>query len=652
MNAQYGIALSQTNPVYSTKIFGNNIFSLHSNWSFFGITVQDQLMPPISQVLIYDNTIYTATQGSFWTGFNFNSCQGDLVNGATGNGYYNYQIYGNAMGVDGSSSDDLFYAGFQFTQNKQIESYNNTVGGGGSPSNIIAGGFPQAYYSYNNEMRHRCNTADGTFVGAGFYGTNNNSNPGEANNPVAQGFSFENNTKGLWITQNATIPNQFMAGNKWSGIFGSNSAAENDNGGNPGILQLEQFTASPVNASPYWPLSNSQPSITPSIGWFGPGVGSVAVSCPAPARHSHHNQDETAPIAQLNNLDTAIIEDSIQFSQYNSSLQWQNSRIVYDKLVDNTILLSDSGIIDSFYFSFQNSSLGQLSAIEHQKNNILALDSASAAQLGMLYDLRDSISQVLMYADTLITDSIYTDSLAQTQIAAWQRAIYGIDSVLDTINAQVGQITELVAIGSPDKNKEIEGVIANNDNIETVQIVDANLKQFYDIFLSTSAQGIDTFTADQISSLYYLANQCPLSGGEAVFRARSLLTLIDDSTLYYNDNLCSGGSGDSTRMMLVSGTNTNTVTDTTPANQAKPILKVILYPNPAKDYAVLQLNQDISPLQLQIIDGVGGLVINQSINTISGYYTFSTSSLASGLYYVSLYSGNSKIFGHKLAIFR
>jgi hypothetical protein len=79
-------------------------------------------------------------------------------------------------------------------------------------------------------------------------------------------------------------------------------------------------------------------------------------------------------------------------------------------------------------------------------------------------------------------------------------------------------------------------------------------------------------------------------------------------------------------------------------------LQVKMYPNPAKDYVMLQINQDVSPLQLQIIDGLGRAIINQQITTSNGAYTVSTAQFSSGLYYVTLYTNTGKIFGGKLSI--
>ena len=75
-----------------------------------------------------------------------------------------------------------------------------------------------------------------------------------------------------------------------------------------------------------------------------------------------------------------------------------------------------------------------------------------------------------------------------------------------------------------------------------------------------------------------------------------------------------------------------------------------MYPNPTSDYTVLQINQDVAPLQLQITDGIGRTILNQPIAINNGQYTIYTSLYSSGLYYVALYTDKGKIFGGKLNV--
>ncbi|MCB0849673.1 MAG: hypothetical protein KDC20_07975, partial [Bacteroidetes bacterium] len=59
-------------------------------------------------------------------------------------------------------------------------------------------------------------------------------------------------------------------------------------------------------------------------------------------------------------------------------------------------------------------------------------------------------------------------------------------------------------------------------------------KMINEIYLSTVAKDVLEFTNDQIQDLYAIASQCPLAGGQAVYRARSLYALADKNTFFNN----------------------------------------------------------------------------------------------------------------------
>jgi hypothetical protein len=80
-------------------------------------------------------------------------------------------------------------------------------------------------------------------------------------------------------------------------------------------------------------------------------------------------------------------------------------------------------------------------------------------------------------------------------------------------------------------------------------------------------------------------------------------------------------------------------------------LKINLYPNPAKDYAILHISKDIaSELQLKITNTVGQGVFDGGITMVNDNYIINTSKYSSGLYFVNLYGNSGKLFAGKLSI--
>ncbi|MBL0309894.1 MAG: T9SS type A sorting domain-containing protein [Bacteroidetes bacterium] len=136
-----------------------------------------------------------------------------------------------------------------------------------------------------------------------------------------------------------------------------------------------------------------------------------------------------------------------------------------------------------------------------------------------------------------------------------------------------------------------------------------------------------------------------MRGGEAVFRARAMLALVVD-TFYDDDAICV------TDTLTYSGKKERDEPEKkTTAKDITEELEVKLFPNPAMDYAFLQVNKDVSPLQLKITDAVGKLVFNNHISTINGRYKINTSAFNSGMYFIGLYGSDGKIYSGKLSIF-
>ena len=88
--------------------------------------------------------------------------------------------------------------------------------------------------------------------------------------------------------------------------------------------------------------------------------------------------------------------------------------------------------------------------------------------------------------------------------------------------------------------------------------------------------GIDTFTQFQINKLLAAANQCPLSGGDGAFKARSLYSLVDPLVKYDDGALCAPAPEARPKQ---------------PAPAASVAKDFQIIPNPAKDELTVRLHK-------------------------------------------------------------
>ena len=174
-----------------------------------------------------------------------------------------------------------------------------------------------------------------------------------------------------------------------------------------------------------------------------------------------------------------------------------------------------------------------------------------------------------------------------------------------------------------------------NTSAPTSELIEANQKQVNDIYLGTVAKDIDSFTAAQASQLFDIANQCPMLGGNAVFRARALYGLIDD-TQDFNDPLICLQQGIVVKSL-----------------EAAEVNAIAVVPNPATDEASLLLTEEWdTPGVLIVYDALGAEVFHLVVPAYTPRYSFSTASLAPAVYHYQVRAPSGALSHGKLSIVR
>ncbi|MBL7965323.1 MAG: hypothetical protein JNM31_15915 [Flavobacteriales bacterium] len=180
-----------------------------------------------------------------------------------------------------------------------------------------------------------------------------------------------------------------------------------------------------------------------------------------------------------------------------------------------------------------------------------------------------------------------------------------------------------------------DGVKAANAGIVTSELIEVNEKTVNDIYLATVGKDLDSFSSDQTSVLFAIANQCPMLGGNAVFKARSLYWLINDSYDFDDPLLC-----------LSYGIIVKSLTE----RQANTISVI---PNPARDEASLVMPQELKvPGTLIMYDALGAEVLRSSIPASTMRFAFSIAALSPALYHYKVLTVEGVIGDGKLTIIR
>jgi hypothetical protein len=156
------------------------------------------------------------------------------------------------------------------------------------------------------------------------------------------------------------------------------------------------------------------------------------------------------------------------------------------------------------------------------------------------------------------------------------------------------------------------------------------------IYLRTIAKGKYKFTDEQLSDIFSIANQCPDAGGPAVYSARSLYALVNDTIIYNDDSLCASNAREFLPENEQPDENNN---------------DVIMYPNPANTEVTFEFNKPINTsYEIQIFNVLGAKTITQNVSTGSVSKEINVSDLPCGIYFVRIISIEGLLFNNKLVI--
>ena len=118
----------------------------------------------------------------------------------------------------------------------------------------------------------------------------------------------------------------------------------------------------------------------------------------------------------------------------------------------------------------------------------------------------------------------------EADIAAWQQSIENL------------VLYNRTAIANLDAARDLEAQLLESEtgSIASNELIEQNAKAVNQVYLNTigrSGEDVE-FDVGQAATLIAIANQCPLVGGNPVYQARSLYSLIDDKTEFDDALIC------------------------------------------------------------------------------------------------------------------
>jgi len=423
----------------------------------------------------------------------------------------------------------------------------------------------------------------------------------------------ETGNTGLQPSQNSEPPLP-LHGNRWLGIWGTANAVG---------ARHESLNDNFVNASQYLVPSISAPSgpenpESVSNSWFLEEIR-PELSCGSTCNVWIPEDPPTDGVGDQ------IARGQLAPDVYVAPTQWLMQRQLYRRLHDDPSLIVSGSVLDSFFLSQANTTIGQFTEVEAATHAIFGLDTTTAAQLqGYNQQVKGKMAEVAGI-DTLLLTATGQDSLGL--LAQREAAASAIDSLSQLNTALATSILQ-------SRSLQANAVIAQNNAVATDSIWEDNEKTVNSIFLNTLAKGI-AFNGTQIGLLQGIAGQCPYRGGTAVFSARAMLSGLTED-IYDDGLLCAQGGGQQ-GLVLPPASNTTS--------------RVQVYPNPADRELTMRFARATEgETEVRLLNLYGQVLSGYRVPDRVVSHTLQLPDLPNGIYWLSLYSDKGLVEVQRIVI--
>jgi hypothetical protein len=461
------------------------------------------------------------------------------------------------------------------------------------------------------DLLFSCNSVDRTTSGMLF--------SGGTSNTELRGNEFHRHRWGLHL-ENAVIGEQEHRGNLWFDPAPANGFQAVCVPATNAIDNLF-FVDPTIAANGGNPLPAS---ISPDQGWFFvvPGMN---FSCDDESECAGFKE---RCITCADSLWRKVAEGTVENATYTPETRWIMKGDLYKLLTEEPWRMDGDGLLQAFYAEVEADVLALLKDMDTEQLALYQLDPSVMAALEQGAAQLAALRTQLQVEIAALGDSSLT--VAQQQLHA--QAILGLQAGISELLTYHGQALQLAAAG---RVLTADGVKATNATIAAGTLIEANHKAVNEVYLSTVAKDLDVFTPEQAVVLFSVADQCPLTGGNAVFRARALYSLIDDALEFDDAELC-----------LQQGL----ITKRLGGGMA---LGCSVIPSPAREQATLVLSVPLStPAWMVLTNSLGVEVLRVRVPADQARTAFGIQGLAPGIYHYTLLNPNGNIGGGRLAIER
>jgi Secretion system C-terminal sorting domain len=415
---------------------------------------------------------------------------------------------------------------------------------------------------------------------------------------------FNEHQNGLFMNAQAILGAQgsdvLQHANQWKkGTFGKGLGAYHEGVANQAVLSL--FKVNDAINSNYLPTNNG------GVNWFIPSKANNKDACVSLPTNI---VSEPPPFVDNCEFITKILSEDPKASgderlRVNLSL---TRRAIYRTLYEG--FDCKDKILTHFFDESKNNNIGKWYLIDRgladaqstPYDDVLKSDEAESEKKHTEIEVIEQEMNVQLKKEKQVEE----DLLAKYQAA--------MESLSDLLKVQK---EHNVTAESVRKNKII-ALKDLNASIDATYLDEFNEKTANEIYFGIFLNEIKTLSEEQESFLYHTAYQCPLEGGNGVFKARAILNQFKGPVDYNSKALCGYENFIPTKQQ-----------------QTSTLTTLSVYPNPAKEEITVFLPAiKVVNVTFELFDNLGRSV--QIAHLDSTFSTISLRNVNNGIYYYNV----------------
>ncbi len=541
-----------------------------------------------TNTLINQNAIHLYDYGL--TGINLNAIKSSIVN-------FNYITLHNLVN---NTMRGISLAGSQLN-NINCNSVHGTF-----TSQINYSTAETAYDIFDSRSNDiKCNGGTNTSNGIRFSGTCHSG----ITPTTLRSNDIGNHFNGLVYTASALVDPQVNMGNWWYLNTYAGFAATNLNPSSANVANQLYHVYANLPSHQNLPVS-SEIFVQAMIPWFTT-VPTDDANCGNIGSHRSDCNLYTEPYPggggsyAAYSMDEQVALDQINSSTFNEETKWKDKVALYEKLLKMPTYKDNHQVLSDFFQSMAGSIIQKVASIN------LSNDEITPNQEVLLLTIENNSISIYQKADTIRTcdSTLATDGLYEIQKESLiQLRLLMIDQIKQLINFNKQAFTILESMLST----QADFLNSENNEITSSEVYEQNERIINEIYLNGIVKNDPVFFHANSNNILEVAQQCPLAGGPAVHRARSLYMLIDPEVQYDDELVC-----------LQSGWLLRTA--------SKKLLPIGVFPNPASSEVTITYNIENEQI-LQIVDNLGRISMQFLLNPNESRTTKNISSLSDGIY--------------------